>query len=357
MNLAAEAPRDGRSLLLIAGSGRSGTSLLAGLMGRLGFHIPLPEVKADDSNPRGFGEPRWAVDFHKELLRLQNVAPEDGRPWAWTATEKVAAQEHTRRRLREWLEEQFSHGGRVVVKDPRLAWFLDLYLRTAEELGASVSVVTMLRHPAESIKSREMAYGTGNNAVTRTAGWLNMMLGTEERTRALPRAIVRFDDLLGDWRSALAAAEQQLAIPLAGSAPEEQLRHAGELVDVSLRRAAAGWPALALPGDVQALAQATYEALDHLALGEQPQEARLTLDGLRDRYVKHYENAESFARSSIRAARVEESRKLARQGGPGAGAAGAAKAGGGGLRRWARRLRTAVSRARARGSRLLRPGS
>lgn len=351
MDFAEEAPRGGRSLLLVAGSGRSGTSLLAGLMGRLGFHIPLPEVKADRSNPQGFGEPRWAVDFHNELLRLQNVAHEDGRPWAWAETEKVADQEHTRKRLREWLQEQFSQGGRVVVKDPRLAWFLGLYLRTAEELGASVSVVTMLRHPAESIKSREMAYGTAANAVTRAAGWLNMMLGTEECTRAISRAIVRYDDLLSDWQSALAAAEQHLAIPLVGSVPEEQLRHAGELVDVSLRRATADWSTLALPGDVQALAQATYDALDHLARGEQPEEARASLDELRDRYARHYEDAESFARSSIRAARVEERRKLAHQEGPGTRASGAptAKTGGGRLARWAKRLRTAVARGASRG--------
>jgi hypothetical protein len=350
MNFVGEAPDGGWSVLLVAGSGRSGTSLFAGLMGRLGFHIPLPEVKPDSSNPQGFGEPRWAVDFHKELLRSQNVVSQDGRPWAWTATEKVAAQEHPRRRLREWLEEQLSYGGRVVVKDPRLAWFLDLYLRTAEELGANVSVVTMLRHPAESIRSREIAYGTATNAVTSAAGWLNMMLGTEGRTRALRRAIVRYDDLLSDWRSTLAAAEQQLAIPLVSPVPEERLRYASQLVDVSLRRAATDWSALALPGEVQVLAQATYDALDRLARGEQPEEAQASLDELRYRYSRHYENAESFARSSIRAAREQERRKLAREGRAGTGASGAplAKTGGNGAASWAQRLRTAVSRAASR---------
>ena len=28
-----------------------------------------PRCKADDTNPRGFGEPRWVVDFHTRLLR------------------------------------------------------------------------------------------------------------------------------------------------------------------------------------------------------------------------------------------------------------------------------------------------
>jgi hypothetical protein len=196
-----------------------------------------------------------------------------------------------------------------------------------------------------------MAYGTATSAVTLTAGWLNMMLGTEERTRALHRAIVRYDDLLSDWRSAVAAAERQLAFPLAGRAPEERLRFAGELVDVSLRRAAADWSALALPGDVQALAQAAYDALDRLARGEQPGEALASLDELRDRYSRYYENAESFARSSIRAARVQERRKLARAGGAATGTPGAAMArtGRDATTSRLRQLRSAVSRAASHG--------
>ena len=58
-----------RRLLLVVGVGRSGTSLMAGILCQLGFHIPQPEVKADETNPRGFGEPRWVVDFHTRLLQ------------------------------------------------------------------------------------------------------------------------------------------------------------------------------------------------------------------------------------------------------------------------------------------------
>ena len=34
-------------------------------------------------------------------------------------------------------------------------------------------------------------------------GWLNMMLFLEKRTRDVPRALVAYDDLLGDWRRTL----------------------------------------------------------------------------------------------------------------------------------------------------------
>ncbi len=79
-------------MLVVAGSGRSGTSLFTGLTGRLGVHIPKPEVSANRSNPRGFGEPRWLVDYHNELLSMVDVAIEDGRPEAWELTDKVAEQ-------------------------------------------------------------------------------------------------------------------------------------------------------------------------------------------------------------------------------------------------------------------------
>lgn len=306
-------PPDTRSLLLVAGSGRSGTSLLAGLAGRLGFQIPVPEVNANASNPRGFGEPRWAVDFHNELLKSVNVSAEDGRPEAWVGTAKVATRPRPQQRLASWLDEQFTSSDRVVVKDPRLAWFLDLYLEVAPQVSVDISVITMLRHPAESIRSRELAYGSGSNATTRTAGWLNMMLGTELHTRNLPRAIVRYDDLLKDWRSALAEAERGLPFGLVSTASDSQLDEAADLVDASLRRAAPDWSELGLPLDVQELAEATHLALGAMAGRVAEPGSTLALDELRDRYARVYENAESLASSSLRAARVEERRRVARQ--------------------------------------------
>ena len=91
-------------MLVVAGSGRSGTSLFTGLTGRLGVHIPKPEVSANRSNPRGFGEPRWLVDYHNELLALVDVAIEDGRPEAWELTDKVAERPELLDRLVTWLE-------------------------------------------------------------------------------------------------------------------------------------------------------------------------------------------------------------------------------------------------------------
>ena len=51
-----------KRLVLVAGVGRSGTSLFTSILGMAGFHVPQPEVDADSTNPKGFGEPKWAVE-------------------------------------------------------------------------------------------------------------------------------------------------------------------------------------------------------------------------------------------------------------------------------------------------------
>ena len=82
-----------RKVLFVAGAGRSGTSTMAGLMRILGLHVPQPEVDADETNPKGFGEPRWVVDHHDRLLKEALVQVSDSRPEAWFETGRVATRE------------------------------------------------------------------------------------------------------------------------------------------------------------------------------------------------------------------------------------------------------------------------
>src|SRR3712207_1493729 len=108
--------RMSRDLLLVAGSGRSGTSLFVNIVGNLGFHVPEPWVAADDSNPRGFGEPQWVVDRHTALLRQANVQVTDARPSAWANAARLCLDERVSAEVREWLQDQFSHHDQVVIK-------------------------------------------------------------------------------------------------------------------------------------------------------------------------------------------------------------------------------------------------
>src|ERR671914_489964 len=179
----AEDPPAKRRIVFVVGSGRSGTSTMAGALQTLGMHVPQPEVAADETNPKGFGEPQWVVDFHTELLQRCNVQVSDSRPSAWYESGKLSTFGPLRMRLHEWLEQQFAEAPELVVKDPRLAWFVGLWRSAALRCDATPSYVTMLRPVTEVVGSKQRYYTTKFGEVQRTAAWVNMMLHTERASR------------------------------------------------------------------------------------------------------------------------------------------------------------------------------
>ncbi len=205
---------------MVAGAGRSGTSTVAGALSMLGLHLPQPEVPADETNPRGFFESQWVVDFHKDLLdRSPVIRTLDARPEMAELAEKRPTEEDAER-LAAWLAEQLAHE-QVLVKDPRAFWFHDLWRRTAVGQGAELAFLSMLRHPAEVAKSRDTWYTPGDDedfrrhrATANVAGWCNAAFVTERITRAEPRVFVRYPDLLTDWRAALRPVQERLGLDL-----------------------------------------------------------------------------------------------------------------------------------------------
>jgi hypothetical protein len=294
-----------RQLLLVAGQGRSGTSLYTGIMRELGLHVPQPEIAADQTNPKGFSEPQWVVDFHKRLLQRQGVRPSDARPSGWDATGQTAGRDRVRAELRTWLGDQLADNPRLIVKDPRTAWFLELWRVAARDLELPVAVATMLRHPAEVVLSRRNAYGGRGDLTSQIAGWINGMLFTERATRDLPRTFVRYESLLADWAEETGRADRQLGLRLVPSATDAQIQAASKIVDPELHRSRTSIDDLELPDPLRQLALNVWEQLG--ALADDPVvndgDARAaSLDELRDDYVRYYKQCEAVARSSILAA-------------------------------------------------------
>jgi hypothetical protein len=280
-----------KHLVLVVGVGRSGTSLLSGILGHLGFHIPQPEVQADDTNPRGFGEPRWVVDFHSRVLADKRVTLNDSRPAAWKQMAEAAAANHDE--LREWLRGQLDLADQVVVKDPRTVWFLDEWQRCADELGARTSFVTMLRHPAEIVASARKSYGPGLTTAGRTAAWMNVTLQTERSTRDARRAFARYDDLLADWLPEVRRIGAAIDAPSLASA--ERVPEVDAFVDPTLHRNRTTWEELEVPAPVRDLAEQVWA---HVRAGD-----RAALDADREAYLRLYGEAEAIAQCSIMAAR------------------------------------------------------
>ena len=299
------------TVVLVTGSMRSGTSSLAGSLKLLGWHVPQPEVPASERNAKGHFEPRWVIEFHKRLMRGALVRPSDGSP---RAEERVAAlleDGAVQRELRDWLTQQEQE--RVVVKDPHAAWVVPLWRRAAEDAGRDLRILTALRHPAAVVGSQDRTWGEGRRSdaerkvkeTSNTAAWLNLALVTERGSRDAPRAFIRYDDLLADWRTALARVSDQLDLAL----PLDEDRGLDAFLDPGMRRSQLTWDDIALPDWLRQAAENTWHHLGVLV--EAPSDPSLAgvFDAERQQYDALYAEAVAV---SLDEARHRERRGSAR---------------------------------------------
>jgi hypothetical protein len=286
-------------VVYVTGSGRSGTSTLAGVLREFGLRVPPPEVEADASNPRGFSEPQWVVDFHNSMLRAAGVQTSDPRPIAWHLVDRASCDGNALGQIRAWLDAQVAQYGDLVIKDPRLLWFLELWQQAATGAGARASCITMLRPPAEVVGSKATYYG-GRGVVDRVAGWINLMLGTELATRTMPRAFVRYGDLVHDWDEPVFGAAAALDLPMVDPGNMDAVHRVDAFIDPTLHRVEATWHDVPVPAPLRTLADDTWAALDALPEHDDAG-ARAEFDRLRALYpYVHRKVASSPARRIAR---------------------------------------------------------
>lgn len=285
------------TIVLVTGSGRSGTSSLAGSLKRLGLHVPQPEVPAKPSNERGFYEPQWVIDFHKQHLKTLGLHNIDSRPHAAALVAALLADGSIEAELRNWLEGQLEHG-RIVIKDPHAFWFAAAWRTVAHDLDVDLKFLTAVRHPAEVVGSRDLAYLQKRPAELRQvketsniAGWVNAALLTEEASRGLPRAFIRYTDLIADWRGALSVANRQLALGLEDGLTPGRHHPIDDFIDSDLRNSQVTWDHLRVPDDLRDLAEELWQLLGLMV--DEPDESAhgLRLDELRVTYDDRYQYA------------------------------------------------------------------
>ncbi len=311
-----ERPETTARVVVVAGSGRSGTSTIAGVLKILGLRIPPPEVPGNRTNPRGFFEPRWAVDFQTRLLRKASVVLTDARPAAFDRSGAVADSDEVRSEVSAWLRENLAEAPELLVKDPRNSWFLPLWRWAASDAGAEVAFLTMLRHPAEVVGSKDKYYKGKSSGetprqaqTTRVASWLNVALFTEASTRDSRRSFVLYNEILDDWRPVVARVVDELGLQAGRAIGPDTAAEVDEFVDPGLRRVRTGWEDIECPDEVRELAQEVWELLSALAgTGGFDEGVQERLDVLRERYVQLYVDAEALAQSSAEDARRAGSR-------------------------------------------------
>ena len=305
-----------KRILLVTGSGRSGTSSVAGTLKRLGLHVPQPEVPADEKNPLGYYEPRWVAAFHKGWLDNIHVRTIDTRPHAGdVAMETVTPKREEK--LRTWVADELAarpDGDVVVIKETRAYWVYPLWQRVVADVGAELTSLTMLRHPTQVVRSRDTAYLSGRSdefrlarETSNVAAWMNAVFVTERATRGNPRAFVPYYDLVEDWRAAISRACEQLGIDTGDlTAPHP----VDDFITPSLNRSDDAWDGLTVPDSLRELAEETWAAASLLVATPDDEKARAELDRLQAAYADLYTTAAALASDEKKAAVLAEQRKL-----------------------------------------------
>lgn len=179
--------------IFVYGTGRSGTSAIAGTLNRLGIPIGNKVIPATEANQKGYYENFTAVDINETLLKHLRIQynfdflpPENWWNEKWTKPFEFL--------IENFLKDEFPRKDIFLIKDPRLSILLPLWLKVINKLAISHRHIIGLRHPEEVHKS--LAKRDSEIRNTTLLRWLNYYFWAELYSRNAPRAVVSYDQLI-----------------------------------------------------------------------------------------------------------------------------------------------------------------
>ncbi|WP_295396266.1 sulfotransferase [uncultured Thiodictyon sp.] len=140
-----------RQVIVVLGTGRSGTSLLMQILGRLGMGLSANMIGPHHENPDGFFEDADVLALHKQLLVEIGAKPILPLPDGWRQSPAV---EPYRARIRSLVEGHLSESKTIWgVKDPRLSSLLPLWIDVLKSMWVVPIFVLAVREVGAVVRS------------------------------------------------------------------------------------------------------------------------------------------------------------------------------------------------------------
>lgn len=261
---------------------RSGTSALTGLLVHLGVQGPRTLMPATEFNERGYWE---STPFHQFHERLLMHAGTEWDLWTSAPAERLTPMwaEALNLEFKTLLDQEFGDAPLFVVKDPRVCRLMPFWRAGLQTAGVDPLAVIVVRSPLEvaaSLAARDRL--PLDHALL---SWLRHVLDAEAATRGLRRSIVRYQDLLGDWKSIAERLARDLGLQWQAQSPEAEVR-ISEFLGSDLRHHIDRGEAPDVPPMLADWVSRTTNALDGL-LGDDPAqnaEALAALDQVRSEF-------------------------------------------------------------------------
>ncbi len=202
---------EGRTLILVLGMHRSGTSVLTRVLNLLGADVGTNLLQAQpDINARGFWEHEKLIAINEALLGVLERNWYDFRslPEHWWTGGRFAG---LRSQAVTFLKTAFADDAPLAaVKDPRLCLLLPFWKEAAHQAGWRPVAILASRAPWEvsaSLCRRDPLSTTSANLL-----WLRYTRDSEKTSRDLPRSCVDYAALLDDWATVLSRTGSSLGV-------------------------------------------------------------------------------------------------------------------------------------------------
>ncbi|BAO43437.1 hypothetical protein [Thiolapillus brandeum] len=188
-----------KSLILVTGMHRSGTSVLTRVFNLLGARVGQDLLEAQSGvNARGFWEHQELVAINEALLDALGRHWYDFQPLPDDCWNHKAVGE-LQTRARKFLSATFPDADMAALKDPRLCLTLPFWQEAARACGWRPLVVLALRAPWEV--SASLCRRDPLDPVSAALLWLRYSADSEKNSRKLPRVALDYGALMNDWRT------------------------------------------------------------------------------------------------------------------------------------------------------------
>lgn len=139
-----------KKAILVLGTGRSGTSALAGCMEILGAFCGNELKAGNPDNARGFFESKIITDLNKHILYANGMA------WYFTNPESIRSiesSEEINTLIKKAIHIAYGDKNIIALKDPRFCLLLDGYRRALMELGYEIYYLRTCRKLSGTVAS------------------------------------------------------------------------------------------------------------------------------------------------------------------------------------------------------------
>ncbi|MBP1948795.1 sulfotransferase family protein [Virgibacillus litoralis] len=184
--------------VVVLGSGRSGTSVLARAINIIGVDLGSGFIKKNNTNPKGFFEDKKIASrlktrpFPKGFQYFSDIQP-------------------FRDELKQYVQEKFSAKEIWGWKDPRNNEFLEMWKQILKELNTEGNYLIIIRNPVDVIASYKRAYNRDENWAKRQ--WQLRTLLSLKETKKEKRVIVEYDELFNNSLQSLRRIANTLNLP------------------------------------------------------------------------------------------------------------------------------------------------